>query len=153
MFKGKPSSLLGLVISDEGKKFHNIDTWRVSLVSCEMANRHRSLCCFSCFSTCSSECMPKFWLKIDALKNPPIRLLHCAGQSLAPESLVTNQTIRLMFTKLHVNIIWLGRLYYKSVALCKLMGFCLYHFLVKDLKILGIFPSNFEVISLAIFLN
>jgi hypothetical protein len=25
--KGKPSSLLGLVISDEGKKFHNIDTW------------------------------------------------------------------------------------------------------------------------------
>jgi len=24
--KGKPSSLLGIVISDEGKKFHNIDT-------------------------------------------------------------------------------------------------------------------------------
>jgi len=26
--KGKPSSLLGLVISDEGKKFYNIGTWR-----------------------------------------------------------------------------------------------------------------------------
>ena len=25
--KGKPSSLLGLVVSDEGKKFYNIDTW------------------------------------------------------------------------------------------------------------------------------
>jgi hypothetical protein len=27
--KGKPSSLLGLVISDEGKQFYNIDTWIV----------------------------------------------------------------------------------------------------------------------------
>jgi hypothetical protein len=26
--KGKPSSLLGFVISDEGKKFYNIDTWK-----------------------------------------------------------------------------------------------------------------------------
>jgi hypothetical protein len=25
---GKPSSLLGFVISDEGKKFYDIDTWR-----------------------------------------------------------------------------------------------------------------------------
>ncbi len=25
--KDKPSSLLGLVVSDEGKKFYNIDTW------------------------------------------------------------------------------------------------------------------------------
>ncbi len=25
--KGKPSSLLGLIISDKGKKFYNIDTW------------------------------------------------------------------------------------------------------------------------------
>jgi hypothetical protein len=25
--KGKPSRLLGLIISDEGKKFCNIDTW------------------------------------------------------------------------------------------------------------------------------
>ncbi len=25
--KGKPSSLLGLVVNDEGKKFYNIDTW------------------------------------------------------------------------------------------------------------------------------
>jgi hypothetical protein len=27
--KGKPSSLLGLVVSDEGKQFYNIDTWIV----------------------------------------------------------------------------------------------------------------------------
>ncbi len=26
--KGKPSSLLGLIVSDEVKKFYNIDTWR-----------------------------------------------------------------------------------------------------------------------------
>ena len=26
--KGKPSSLLGLIISEEGKKFYNIDTWK-----------------------------------------------------------------------------------------------------------------------------
>ncbi len=25
--KGKPSSLLGVIVSDEGKKFYNIDTW------------------------------------------------------------------------------------------------------------------------------
>jgi hypothetical protein len=25
--KGKPSSLLGLMVSDEGKKFYNIATW------------------------------------------------------------------------------------------------------------------------------
>jgi hypothetical protein len=25
--RDKPSSLIGLVISDEGKKFYNIDTW------------------------------------------------------------------------------------------------------------------------------
>jgi hypothetical protein len=27
--KGKTPSLLGLIISDEGKKFYNIDTWRI----------------------------------------------------------------------------------------------------------------------------
>jgi hypothetical protein len=26
--KGKPSSLVGLVVSDEGKKFYNIKTWK-----------------------------------------------------------------------------------------------------------------------------
>jgi hypothetical protein len=28
VIKGKPSSLLGLVVSDEGKKFYNVGTWR-----------------------------------------------------------------------------------------------------------------------------
>jgi hypothetical protein len=27
VFKGKRSSLSGLVVSDEGKKFYNVDTW------------------------------------------------------------------------------------------------------------------------------
>jgi hypothetical protein len=34
--KGKPFSLLGLVISDEGKKFYNIDTWTVHLVDTDI---------------------------------------------------------------------------------------------------------------------
>jgi hypothetical protein len=27
VYKDEPSSLLGLIMSDEGKKFYNIDTW------------------------------------------------------------------------------------------------------------------------------
>jgi len=30
--KGKPSSLLGLAVSDEGKQFYNIDTWCQSYI-------------------------------------------------------------------------------------------------------------------------
>jgi len=37
VFKDKPSSLLGLIISDEGKKFYNIDTWSLCWeLSCTM---------------------------------------------------------------------------------------------------------------------
>jgi hypothetical protein len=35
VIKGKPSSLLGHVISDEGKKFYNIDTWRDAVEAVE----------------------------------------------------------------------------------------------------------------------
>ncbi len=32
VYKDKPFSLLGLVISDEGKEFYNIDTWCVCII-------------------------------------------------------------------------------------------------------------------------
>ncbi len=35
--KDKPSSLLSLIVSDEGKKFYNIDTWLVIYFSINCA--------------------------------------------------------------------------------------------------------------------